>query len=83
MMCIQNTHHFRGFKLTFADWFKFSLREHLTYEIDVLFQEKILTNNAQCLIYKHRLHGLNFWLDHCFKAVTVSYLLLIRRFNLF
>jgi hypothetical protein len=25
MTYIQNTHHFRGFKLTFADWLKFSL----------------------------------------------------------
>jgi hypothetical protein len=33
MMYIQNT-HFRGFKLTFADWFRFSLIEELTYEID-------------------------------------------------
>jgi hypothetical protein len=31
----QNTHRFRGFKLTFADWLKFSLIEELTYEIDV------------------------------------------------
>jgi hypothetical protein len=30
-----NTHRFRGFKLTFADWLKFSLIEELTYEIDV------------------------------------------------
>jgi hypothetical protein len=32
---MQNTHRFRGFKLTFADWLKFSLLEELTYEIDV------------------------------------------------
>jgi hypothetical protein len=43
---IQNTHLFRGFKLTFADWLKFRLIEELTYEIDVRFQEKFLTNDA-------------------------------------
>jgi hypothetical protein len=32
---VQNTHRFRGFKLTLADWLKFSLIEELTYEIDV------------------------------------------------
>jgi hypothetical protein len=31
---IQNTHRFRGFKLTFADWLKFILIEELTYEIN-------------------------------------------------
>jgi hypothetical protein len=35
MMYIQNGFYFRGFKLTFADWFKFSLIEELTYEFDV------------------------------------------------
>jgi hypothetical protein len=55
MTYIQNTHRFRGFKLTFADWLKFSLVEESTYEIDVLFQEKFLTNDAQCLIFKPRL----------------------------
>jgi hypothetical protein len=35
MTYIQNTHHIRGFKLTFADWLKFRLIEELTYEIDV------------------------------------------------
>jgi hypothetical protein len=39
MTYIQNTHPFRGFKLTFADCLKFSLIEKLTYEIDVWFQE--------------------------------------------
>jgi hypothetical protein len=48
-MCIQNTNRFRGFKLTFADWFQFSLIE-LTYEIDVCLQEKILTNDTLDLI---------------------------------
>jgi hypothetical protein len=32
---VQNTYRFRGFKLTFADWLKFSLIEELTDEIDV------------------------------------------------
>jgi hypothetical protein len=43
-MYIQNTHRFQGFKLTFADRSKFSLIEELTYEIDVRFREKFLTN---------------------------------------
>jgi hypothetical protein len=50
MMYIQNTHRFRGLKLTFADWLKFSLMEELTYEIGVWFQEKILTNDALDMI---------------------------------
>jgi hypothetical protein len=50
MIYIQNTHHFRGFKLMYADWFKFSLIEELSYEIDVRFQEKFLTNDALDLI---------------------------------
>jgi hypothetical protein len=50
MTYIQNTHRLRGFKLTFADWLKFSLLEELTSEIDVLFQENILTNDALDLI---------------------------------
>jgi hypothetical protein len=28
MTYIQNTQHFRGFKLTFADWSKFRLKEN-------------------------------------------------------
>jgi hypothetical protein len=47
MTDIQNTHQF---KLTFADWLKFSLIEELTYEIDDSFREKFLTNPAQDLI---------------------------------
>jgi hypothetical protein len=35
MTYIQNTDRFKGFKLTFADWLKFSVTEELTYEIDV------------------------------------------------
>jgi hypothetical protein len=54
-VCIQNTNQYRGSKLTFADWFKFRYLEELTYEIDVLLQEKFLTNDAQCLIFKTRL----------------------------
>jgi hypothetical protein len=50
MTYIQNTHRLRGFKLTFADWLKFSLIEELTYEIDVWFQENFLTNDALDLI---------------------------------
>jgi hypothetical protein len=43
---IQNTHRFQDFKLTFADWLKFSLIEALTYEIDVWFQENFSINDA-------------------------------------
>jgi hypothetical protein len=50
MTYIQNTHRFKGSKLTFADWLKFSLIEELTYEIDVCFQEKFLTNDALDMI---------------------------------
>jgi hypothetical protein len=50
MTYIQNTHCFRDFKSTFADWLKFSLTEELTYEIDVRFQEKLLTNAALDLV---------------------------------
>jgi hypothetical protein len=32
---IQNTHRFRGVKLTFADWLKFSLIQELANEINV------------------------------------------------
>jgi hypothetical protein len=35
MTYIQNKHRFRGLKLTFADWLKFSLVDELTYETDV------------------------------------------------
>jgi hypothetical protein len=45
------TLEYDGFKLTFADWLKFSLIEELTYEIDVWFQEKFLTNDAVDLIW--------------------------------
>jgi hypothetical protein len=41
-----NTHRFRGFKFTFACWFKFRVIEELTFEIDVCFQDKFLTNDA-------------------------------------
>jgi hypothetical protein len=49
-MYMYNTHRFQGFKLTFADWLKFSLIQE-KYEIDVWFQEKILTNDALALIW--------------------------------
>jgi hypothetical protein len=56
MTYIQNTNHLRGYKLTFADWFKFKLIEELTNETGVCLQiEKFLTNDAQCLIFKPRL----------------------------
>jgi hypothetical protein len=41
MTYIQNTYRFRGFKLTFADWVKFSLIEDWC-----LISRKILTNGA-------------------------------------
>jgi hypothetical protein len=50
MTDIQNTHRFRGFKLAFADWLKFSFIEKLTEEIDVRFKENFLTNDALDLI---------------------------------
>jgi hypothetical protein len=75
-MYIQNTNQFRGYKLTFADWFKFRLIEELTYEMDVWSQEKFLTNDAQYLIFKS-LFGLNFWLGHCFKAHFHIYYLFV------
>jgi hypothetical protein len=50
MAYIQITQRFRGFKMMFADWLKFSLIEELTYEIDVWFQQKYLTNDALDLI---------------------------------
>jgi hypothetical protein len=50
MTYIQNTHRFRGFKLTFADWLKLSLIQELMYEIDVWFQERFLNNDALDLI---------------------------------
>jgi hypothetical protein len=56
------------------------LIEELTYEIDVWFQEKYLTNNALDLDLKlHLLGHIYVWLGHCFKAVLLPYLLLIRR----
>jgi hypothetical protein len=40
MTYIQNTQRFRGYKLMFADWLKFSLIEELTNEIDCLISRK-------------------------------------------
>jgi hypothetical protein len=51
MTYIQNTRRFRGLKLTFAGWLKFSVIEELTCEIDVWFQEKFLTNDALDMIW--------------------------------
>jgi hypothetical protein len=67
MTYIQNTNRFRGFKLTFADRLKFSLIEELTYEIDVRFQENILTNGALDLIGSPAFYDVVVWLGHCFK----------------
>jgi hypothetical protein len=53
MTYMQNTHRFKGFKLPFADWFKFSVIEKLTYEID----EKFLTNDALDLMKLRRIIG--------------------------
>jgi hypothetical protein len=50
MTYIQTTHRFRGFKLTSADWLKFSLIEEITYEMDACFQEKFQTNDALDMI---------------------------------
>jgi hypothetical protein len=72
------THRFRGFKLTFVDWLKYSLIEELTYEIDVWYQEKFLTNDALDLIGSPAFLDVIVWLGHYFKAVTLPYLLLIR-----
>jgi hypothetical protein len=75
---MQYSNHFWGYKLTFADWFKFKLIEELTYEIDVWLQEKFLTNDAQCLIYKSHLKGHIFgWVIWLFVGSDTSILLLI------
>jgi hypothetical protein len=63
--------------LTIADWLKVSLIEELTYEIDVWLQEKSLTDDALDLIGSRLLRRI-VWMGHCFKAVTLPYLLLIR-----
>jgi hypothetical protein len=70
MTYIQNTHHCRGSKLTFAYWFEFRLKEELTYKIDVCFEEKFLTSL-----------GLIFLVESFFMAVTLPHILLIRRRN--
>jgi hypothetical protein len=44
MTYIQNTHRIRGFNN--VCWFKFTLIDKLTYEINVLNQEKFLTEVA-------------------------------------
>jgi adenine specific DNA methylase Mod len=76
---IQNTHRIRSFKLTFADWLKFSMIEELTYEIDVRFREKFLTNGALDLM-KPRLLRLRCLFWSLFQgSYTLPYLLHIRR----
>jgi hypothetical protein len=77
-MYIENTHLFRGFKLTFADWLKFSLIEELTCEIDVWFQEKTQNNDALDLIWSWVIMKLG----HCFKAVTFPYFYLFVSLNI-
>jgi hypothetical protein len=72
MTYILNTHRFRGFKVMFADWLKFSLIEELTYEIDVWFQEKILTNDALDLVGSPTFLDVVAGLGHCFKAVRYT-----------
>jgi hypothetical protein len=72
---IQNTHHFRGFKFTFVDSFKFRLIEEFAYEIDVWFQEKFVTNNDLILILSSP-KRLKFLIASFFKALL--YLLLFR-----
>jgi hypothetical protein len=64
--------------LTFVDWLKLTLVEELTYEVNVRFQEKFLTNDALDLIGSPAFYDIYVWLGHCFKAVTLPYLLLIR-----
>jgi hypothetical protein len=54
--------------LTFADWLIFSLIEELTYEIDVWFQEKFLTNDARDLIWSPVLRQLNFHIYYLFAG---------------
>jgi hypothetical protein len=57
-MTFQNTHRFRGFKLTFADWFKFRLIEELTYEI---YRQKALSVIDYVHIVQHTFQTL-IWL---------------------
>jgi hypothetical protein len=48
------------------------------YEIDVWFEEKIVTNDSLKLIWSPAFKDINVLLGHCFTAVTFPYLLLIR-----
>jgi hypothetical protein len=66
MTYIQNMRHFRGFKLTFTDWYKFRFIEELTYKINVWFHEKFLTDDALCLITAP---SLVFWLGHFLRQL--------------
>jgi hypothetical protein len=47
----------------------------MTSMFDCIARKIILTNDAQCLIFRPL--GLNFWLGHCFKAVTLPYYLFV------
>jgi hypothetical protein len=44
-----------------------------------LISRKFLTNDALDLIWSPAFSDIYVWLGHCFKAVTLPYLLLIRR----
>jgi hypothetical protein len=61
----------------FAVWLKFSLIEELTYEIDVWFQEKILTNDELDMIWSPAfqdicLVGSLFQSSYTFIFITYS-----------
>jgi hypothetical protein len=71
MTHILNTHRFRGFKLTFADWLKFSVVEELTNEIDACIQEKFLSNDALDLM-KPRLLGHICLVESLFQGSYTS-----------
>jgi hypothetical protein len=71
MTFIQNTHGFRGFKLTFAGWLKFSVIKELTYELMSMFQEKFLTSDALDLM-KPRLLGHRCLVGSLFEGSYTS-----------
>jgi hypothetical protein len=62
----QNTHRFRGFQLTVLI-FKFA--DWLKFS---LIEELTYEIDVKARLLRH------VWLGHCFKAVTLPYLLLIR-----
>jgi hypothetical protein len=53
--------------MTFPDWLKFRLVDELTYEIDVRFQEKFMTNDTLCLILSSAFR--TFFVGSFFKAI--------------